>query len=72
MAYDDYLDADIHEWLRGLPTTRKAEMVRHAIRYYLTYHGKELSPVLSAPVKVVEKERVVKRERPSLGLGGEF
>ncbi|MCP8969743.1 hypothetical protein NK662_14525 [Ectobacillus sp. SYSU M60031] len=39
MSYDDEIDKDIHEWLEGLKRSRKAEMVRHAIRFYITAVG---------------------------------
>lgn len=39
LPYDDEIDKDIHEWLKGLKRSRKAEIVRHAIRFYLTSTG---------------------------------
>lgn len=61
LKYDDVIDKDIHDWLANVPSNRKAELVRHAIRYYLEYHGKEMTPVLSPPMAQKEepkKERV--------------
>jgi hypothetical protein len=69
LQYDDEFDKDIHEYIENLPRNRKAEMVRHAIRYYLNYHGKELVPVLTPPVEVV-KENNKEKKRPALGIGG--
>jgi hypothetical protein len=60
LKYDDEIDKDIHDWLANIPSNRKAEIVRHALRYYLTYNGKEMTPMLSPPIKTEEhkKDRV--------------
>lgn len=49
LPYDDVLDKDIHEWLKSLPRSRKAEMVRNAIRYYLQATGEVKAPVFAVP-----------------------
>jgi hypothetical protein len=72
LKYDDDLDQDIHDWLESIPSNRKAERVRHAIRYYLTYHGKELVPALAPPVEAAPKPIVETRKRPTMDLGGSF
>lgn len=70
LKYDDVIDKDIHDWLNDLPSNRKAEMVRHALRYYLTYNGKEMTPRLSPPI-VQKEEPKPERKRPkSLNLFG--
>jgi hypothetical protein len=60
LKYDDVIDKDIHDWLADIPSNRKAEIVRHALRYYLTYNGQELTPRLTPPIKMEElkKERI--------------
>lgn len=75
LQYDDEIDRDIHEWLSKLPRSRKAEMVRTAIRFYLhaTTGGKTpIIPVVpvatseetSADQPVEQPKR--NRKRPSL------
>lgn len=50
MQYDDEIDRDIAEWLNSLPRSRKAEMVRNAIRFYLYATGEQKAIVPFAPV----------------------
>ncbi|KDN91185.1 hypothetical protein MF621_004005 (plasmid) [Bacillus velezensis] len=35
LQYDKTVDKDIDEWLNSFPRSRKAEAVRHALRYYI-------------------------------------
>ncbi|HLO12797.1 MAG TPA: hypothetical protein VK190_11345 [Pseudoneobacillus sp.] len=73
LKYDDEVDIDIHDWLLSLPSNRKAEMVRHAIRYYLTYNGKGIVPLLSPPFQQqITKEEPKKKVRPMMDIGGSF
>ena len=51
MQYDDEIDRDIAEWLNSLPRSRKAEMVRNAIRFYLYATGEQKSIVPFAPIQ---------------------
>jgi hypothetical protein len=51
MQYDDEIDRDIAEWLNSLPRSRKAEMVRNAIRFYLYATGEQKAIVPFAPVQ---------------------
>lgn len=41
LPYDDVIDKDIHDWLQGLPRSRKGELVRNALRFYIqaSQHG---------------------------------
>nr|DAM04575.1 MAG TPA: hypothetical protein [Caudoviricetes sp.] len=36
LPYDDEVDSDIHDFINSLPRTKKAEIMRHAIRYYMS------------------------------------
>jgi GIY-YIG catalytic domain len=45
MSYDENLDSDIHTWLESLPRSRKAELVRNAIRFYIQSTNSSISPV---------------------------
>lgn len=36
LPLDEELDADIVSWINKFPRTHKGEMVRHAIRYYMS------------------------------------
>ena len=35
LPYDDEVDSDIHDFINSLPRTKKAEIMRHAIRFYM-------------------------------------
>lgn len=35
LPYDTEVDKDIHKWINKFHRTKKGEMVRHAIRYYM-------------------------------------
>lgn len=35
LPYDDEVDSDLHEFINSLPRTKKAEIMRHAIRFYM-------------------------------------
>ncbi|MCY7947931.1 hypothetical protein [Bacillus atrophaeus] len=35
LPYDKEVDKDIYEWLNSFPKSRKADAVRHALRYYI-------------------------------------
>lgn len=39
LPLDEEVDKDIIEWIDNLPRMKKGEMVRHAIRYYMTVLG---------------------------------
>lgn len=57
LPYDDVEDKDIHEWLNSFSRNKKAEMVRHAIRYYMSYHGEKRFPVIIPPGEVEKNEK---------------
>lgn len=75
-SYDDQLDKDIHEWLKSIPRSRKAETVRHAIRFYIACNGgssgihmpSTCSADIVQPTKVFEKEK----KKPKLPIDGNF
>jgi hypothetical protein len=69
LQYDDEIDRDIHEWLNSLPRSRKAEMVRNAIRFYLHATNGSPTPIIPiAPVVASSESTAPKRnkKRPSL------
>lgn len=75
LQYDDEIDRDIHEWLNSLPRSRKAEMVRNAIRFYLhaTTGGKTpIIPVVpvatpeETPAEQQDEQPKRNRKRPSI------
>jgi hypothetical protein len=69
LQYDDEIDRDIHEWLNSLPRSRKAEMVRNAIRFYLHATNGSPTPIIPiAPVVASSEPLAPKRnkKRPSL------
>lgn len=70
LSYDDVIDQDIHNWLESLDRNRKAELVRHAIRYYINYNGKEVTPTLLPPVTKASEPS--EKKRPKLGMDGRF
>jgi len=72
LSYDDQLDKDIHEWLKKIPRSRKAETVRHAIRYYIASNGGSsgihMPNVSGAPIVMKGtpiKQETPKKKRPS-------
>jgi hypothetical protein len=65
--YDTILDADINDWLESLPRSRKAEMVRNAIRFYLQSKGISNNPMPIIPVtQTIPEEK--KKKRPGKDL----
>lgn len=65
LQYDDEIDRDIHEWLNSLPRSRKAEMVRTAIRFYLHATKGSSTPIIPV-VPVAAPTEQPKRKRPAL------
>lgn len=65
MQYDDEIDRDIAEWLNSLPRSRKAEMVRNAIRFYLYATGEHKAIVPFAPA-VTQEAAKPKKKRAKL------
>lgn len=43
LPLDEEFDKDIIKWINGFSRTKKGEMVRHAIRYYLEQTGESKS-----------------------------
>lgn len=71
LQYDDKIDRDIHEWLNSLPRSRKAEMVRNAIRFYLHSTNVNPTPIIPiapvvAPTELQAEQPKRNRKRPSL------
>ncbi|QRV11425.1 hypothetical protein JR311_19795 (plasmid) [Bacillus velezensis] len=48
LQYDKTVDKDIDEWLNSFPRSRKAEAVRHALRYYIA-----ASKISKEPFKMI-------------------
>lgn len=75
LKYDTKVDKDIDDWLSGIPSSRKAELVRHAIRFYLNATGSSVTPALliSNPNQVIqEKEPQKEKRRPKMDTNGGF
>ena len=65
LKYDDEYDKDIDTWLNGLPRSKKAEHVRHALRFYIAYAQGATWPVMpgvAMPVIQVEKSTDLKQD----------
>lgn len=70
LPLDDICDNDIIEWLAQFPRSKKAEIVRHALRYYITEQTKNDGQVFLmrkptsaveqpvAPMPAIEKKQV--------------
>ena len=58
LSYDSNLDQDIDKWLNSLPQSRKAELVRNAIRYYLNATDSSI-----APKQVNENKKSIKSKQ---------
>lgn len=77
-SYDDQLDKDIHEWLKSIPRSRKAETVRHAIRFYIACNGgssgihmpSTCNADMITPSKIAGTE--MKKKKPKLPTDGNF
>ncbi|HHB3507863.1 TPA: hypothetical protein ACORDH_004997 [Bacillus cereus] len=79
LSYDDQLDKDIHEWLKKIPRSRKAETVRHAIRHYIACHGGSsgihMPNITGTPAMLTApqlQQEVPKKKRPKLPTDGNF
>lgn len=72
LPYDDVIDKDISDWLKSLPRSRKAEIVRNALRFYMQSSGEAPAIVINpSPIKPKEEENEPRR-RPSLPKDGDF
>lgn len=78
-SYDDELDKDIHEWINKIPRSRKAETVRHAIRFYIASNGGSsgihMPNVAGAPIVTEEQpvqKEVLEKRKPKLPTDGSF
>lgn len=80
LPLDEEVDKDIIDWIDNLPRMKKGEMVRHAIRYYMTVLGEgEMikfpninTPMVakqeSTPSSVPQPKR--EKQRPTINVGG--
>lgn len=61
LPYDDVIDKDIHEWLLSLPRSRKGELVRNALRFYIqsTQNG---NVITLNPSPIYQQEEGTKTE----------
>lgn len=72
LPYDDEIDKDIYNWLQSLPRSRKAELVRNALRFYIQA-TQEGNPVVVNPSPVVKKDEEKKiPKRPNIPKDGGF
>lgn len=81
---DGVADKDLIEWINSLPRNKKAEVVRHALRFYKSHltEGETMFVMPSAravspeemvelpPVKQEKIKPVIKKKKPPVGLGG--
>lgn len=78
LPYDDVIDKDISEWLNSLPRSRKAELVRNAIRSYLRIAQSTNSisvqptPPYIAPPVDENNNNVIKKKPKNLPHNGDF
>ncbi len=49
LPLDSEVDKDIIDWIAGIPRTKKGELVRHAIRYYMEILGEEEGSAIKFP-----------------------
>lgn len=76
LKYDTEFDKDIDTWLKGLPRSKKAEHVRHALRFYIAYAQDSKTPVMPGvklpeiPVEVPKANQPEKVRSKVLGTGG--
>ena len=77
LPYDTEVDKDIHDWINSFHRTKKGEMVRHAIRYYMAVQDGEMfkfpnmqSEERKTVATPVSQQEVNRRERvkPNLNL----
>ncbi|QWI52531.1 hypothetical protein [Bacillus mycoides] len=79
LPYDDVLDKDIEDFLKKIPRSRKAETLRHVIRYYIACNGGSsgihMPNTSGAPIVTVEpqvQQEAPKKKRPTLPKDGNF
>lgn len=72
LPYDDVVDKDISDWINKFSRTKKGEMVRHAIRYYMVMEGVSInfpnvqSNIQQVPVEPMSQSEKNKSERPKV------
>ena len=70
------IDKDIIKWIDSMPRNKKAEVVRHAIRFYMTHlvegEGMIVMPTVGNPQVIVPDDKPGKKLKVKLvkGLGG--
>lgn len=71
LSYDEVVDSDIHGFLNRLPRSKKAEVVRHAIRLYINEletnevaikMPKGMSGMHATPIQVVAQTPVIQTQ----------
>ncbi|MFA2694766.1 hypothetical protein [Bacillus mycoides] len=79
LPYDDVLDKDIEDFLKKIPRSRKAETLRHVIRYYIACNGGSsgihMPNVTRTPIAIEEpqaQQEEPKKKRPKLSTDGNF
>ena len=79
LPYDTVIDKDIDDWLNSLPRSRKAELVRNALRFYLNAtQGGNIITVNPSPIYQGDAPKEAppankERKRPkNLPIDGQF
>lgn len=61
LPLDDELDADIIEWIASFPRNKKGEVVRHALRYYMSESKEQEQIFIVSPTVITTKSEVVQK-----------
>lgn len=73
LPYDDEVDSDIHEFINSLPRTKKAEIMRHAIRFYMANLSEgeliKLPTGNSSSPQVPVRQPSTQRQKPRIKSG---
>lgn len=71
LPYDDEVDSDIHAFINSLPRTKKAEIMRHAIRFYMANldEGELIKMPTTSGSKALDLTSTPKKVKPRIKTG---
>lgn len=63
LPLDTEVDKDIIDWIAEIPRTKKGELVRHAIRYYMEILGEDEGSTIKFPSASSKSEKVTPKKQ---------
>lgn len=67
LPLDGEVDADLIEWINSMPRSKKAEVIRHALRFYKS-HLREGEGFFVMPNQTVSQDKPVEDKPKKVGI----